>query len=526
MPVSPKRLFWSSLVIAWIFDLFFWKKAPGISFFIYVVLLATAAILLARLENKRVAWFSLLLLIPLAFFSAMTFIRLEPFTQVINYSMSLGLLALFAMTFKGGRWVIYSGSDYIAGFFRLCGSAIVRAGEMWTALRRQPKGAENKKSSTVWPVIRGLLLALPIVVIMASLLASADPVFSRSLADFTSIFKIKNLGELIFRAIYILVLTYALMGIFLHIFFASQDDRLIGLDKPVISPFLGWVEAIIILASVDILFTFFVGIQFRYFFGGQANVNIEGYTYSEYARRGFGELVLVAFLSLLLFQGLSTITHRQQPDQRRWFSLLGIGLVVLVVVILVSAFQRLLLYEQYYGFSRLRVYPHIFMIWLGILLVATVILEVIQRQRAFALAMCLALIGFGVTINLLNVDAFIARQNVGRTASSGWKLDMPYLTSLSDDSTPAMFEMFNASGYSQTIKNEIGASLACKAELAKSEQKQKPWVSFHLGEYQAASLINLNREKLAEYPIRQTESHDLMVLVNGQEKPCLVSYMD
>jgi hypothetical protein len=525
MPVNPKRLFWSSLIIAWIFDLFFWKNTPGISFFIYVVLLATAAILLARLENKRAAWFSLLLLIPLAFFSGMTFIRLEPFTQVINYSMSLGLLALFAMTFQGGRWVIYSGSDYIAGFFRLCGSAIVRAGEMWTALRRQPKDAENKKPSTVWPVIRGLLLALPVVVIMASLLASADPVFSKSLADLTSIFKIKNLGELIFRAIYILALTYALMGVFLHIFFASQDDRLIGLDKPVISPFLGWVEAIIILASVDILFTFFVGIQFRYFFGGQTNVNIEGYTYSEYARRGFGELVLVAFLSLLLFQGLSAITHRQQSDQRRWFSLLGIGLVALVVVILVSAFQRLLLYEQYYGFSRLRIYPHVFMIWLGILLVATVILEVVQRQRAFALAVCLALVGFGVTINLLNVDAFIARRNVER-AALGWELDMPYLTSLSDDSTPAMFEMFNASGYSQTIKNEIGASLACKAEIAKNEQKQKPWVSFHLGKYQAAARFDTYHDRLAEYPIRQTEQHDLMVSVNGEEKSCFFTYLD
>jgi hypothetical protein len=525
MPVSPKRLFWSSLIIAWIFDLFFWKKAPGISFFIYVILLAAAAVLLARLESKRAAWMSLLLLIPLAFFSAMTFIRLEPFTQVINYTMSLGLLALFAMTFQGGRWMIYSGSDYIAGFFRLCGSVIVRAGEMWATLCRQPKETENKKTSTVWPVIRGLLLALPVVVIMASLLASADPVFSRSLTDLTSIFKIKNLGELIFRAIYILALAYALIGVFLHIFFASQDDRLIGLDKPVIAPFLGWVEALIILASVDILFTFFVGIQFRYFFGGQTNINIEGYTYSEYARRGFGELVLVAFLSLLLFQGLSAITHRQQHNQRRWFSLLGIGLVVLVVVILISAFQRLLLYEQYYGFSRLRIYPHVFMIWLGVLLVATVILEVLQRQRAFALAVCLAVIGFGATINLLNVDAFIVRQNVARTAS-GWELDMPYLTGLSDDATPAMFEMFTASGYSQTIKNEIGASLACKAELSKSEQKQKPWASFHLGKYQAAALFDAYHNRLAEYPILRTGQQDLMVSVNGEEKSCLVTYID
>ena len=55
-----------------------------------------------------------------------------------------------------------------------------------------------------------------------------------------------------------------------------------------------------VLAGVALLFAAFVLVQFRYFFGGAQNIGIEGYTFAEYARRGYGELMAVAVLSLLL----------------------------------------------------------------------------------------------------------------------------------------------------------------------------------------------------------------------------------
>jgi len=68
----------------------------------------------------------------------------------------------------------------------------------------------------------------------------------------------------------------------------------------VIKRFLGFTETAIVLGSVAGLFLAFVIIQFQYFFGGQANLGVEGFTRSEYARRGFNEMVTVGFLSLLL----------------------------------------------------------------------------------------------------------------------------------------------------------------------------------------------------------------------------------
>ncbi|MFN3490924.1 MAG: DUF4153 domain-containing protein, partial [Anaerolineales bacterium] len=91
----------------------------------------------------------------------------------------------------------------------------------------------------------------------------------------------------------------------------SKDEKLVGQEKRVIPPFLGFIESTIILGSVVTLFTIFVVIQFQYFFGGAVNVNVEGYTYAEYASKGFGELVTVAFFALLMLLTLSAVTKRE-----------------------------------------------------------------------------------------------------------------------------------------------------------------------------------------------------------------------
>ena len=93
----------------------------------------------------------------------------------------------------------------------------------------------------------------------------------------------------------------------------------------------------------------------------------------------------MAFFSLFLLLGLGAITRRENNSQRRVFSGLGVVLVGLVIVMLISAYRRLVLYEMAYGFSRLRTYTHVFMIWLGLLLITVVFLEISRRERAVGL---------------------------------------------------------------------------------------------------------------------------------------------
>ena len=111
------------------------------------------------------------------------------------------------------------------------------------------------------------------------------------------------------------------------------------------------------------------------------------------------------------------------------------------MVISFLAYQRISLGIDWHGFSRFRLYPRIFLIWLGILLVAVVVLEIFQRERYFAFVAVLASMGFAVTLTLVNVDAATVKHNVFR-AWHGKNLNTPHLASLSTDAVPALAEEF------------------------------------------------------------------------------------
>jgi len=530
MKANPSRFWFIVILLGWVFDFLFWRKAPGVNFALYVILCIVTGIVLLRMDGLRLSRRASLLLFPIAFLSAVTFIRLEPMTVFLSVSMTLFLMGVFALTYLGGRWIQYGLLDYFFGFLRLFGSMVARPLGFAAQVRRLPLGQPSlggKRISYVWPVLRGIVIALPVIAIFASLLSSADPVFARRFKEFVDLFNIENLPEYIFRLVYILIFAYALAGTFLHA--AQSSDESISDEKPPVSPFLGFTESAIVLGSVAVLFTAFVVIQFQYFFGGQANIHIEGYTYSEYARKGFGELVTVAFFSLLLLLGLGAITRRESENQRRVFSGFGVLLVGLVIVMLVSAFQRLVLYEAAYGFSRLRTYTHIFMIWLALLLVAVVTLEILRRERGIGLAMVLSSLGFVVSLGVLNVDAFIVRQNIQReilgvkeeaSAPSRADLDARYFLDLSDDAVPELVTAFLDESLPAAVGEKVGAALACKRYQREQDEREYPWQSFHISRYTADLEIAKVDMQLDEYKVTDSGYPVKVESPGGEEFSC------
>jgi len=534
MKSNPNRLWLVAVALGWLFDFLFWKHAPGVNFAIYVVLcLAGGMYLLLGVEKTRPARDALWLLIPILFFAAVTFVRAEPLTAFLAHFLTLFLLGVFVITYLGGRWIWYGLWDYVTSFLKLGGNMLVKpltfSAEVRTlALAGSAReesaergGGQPKRSA--WPVVRGLIIALPIVAIFAALLSSADAVFEKGLHDFLYALNLDNLPELIFRLCYILVGAYLLAGVFLHAATQSKDETLLNGQKSVLGQFLGFTESAIVLGSVAILFVSFVVVQFQYFFGGQANIHIDGYTFSEYARRGFGELVAVAFFSLLLILGFGAVTRRESETQRKTFSALSVGIVALVLVMLVSAYKRLVLYETAYGFSELRAYTHVFMIWLALLLVATVVFEIIRRERLFALAALIASIGFAATLPLLNVDAFIVRANIQR-AADGAELDASYFTELSSDALPALVDALHSDVLADPARDALSVSLACLRSRRADAHPDLDWRSFHLARWQESTLLASLKDELKGYTVNDKEWPARVTTPLGKEYNCGYNY--
>lgn len=535
-PTSSNRLWYVAIALGWLFDLLFWKQAPGVNFALFVTLCLLGGFYLLLADGLRPSTQSLVLIPFIVFFSIISFVRAEPMTTFLAITLTLFAMSVFAVTYLGGKWLKYTLADYFSRAFNLFGSIIARPISFSADVRKaQAESGVTPSRRNIWPIVRGLIIALPIVAIFAALLASADLIFSQKLNDLIDLFNLGKLPEYIFRLIYILVFGYALAGTFLHSATQSTDEKLADEGKPFIPAFLGFTESSIVLGSVVILFASFVLVQFQYFFGGQSNIHIDGYTYSEYAVKGFGELVTVAFFSLLMLLGLSSITHREAERQRKIFSGLGVALVALVLVMLVSAYQRLVLYETVYGFSRLRTYTHVFLIWIGLLLVTTIILEILRKERSFALAAVIASLGFAISLSLLNVDAFIVKQNIQREISGKRDvftqgrvaLDAQYFLDLSDDAIPTLAEAYQTPTLPAAVKEKVGAALACIRYQRNQTKREYSWQSFHFSRVNADRGFASLKKELDKYKITDTNWPVKVLTPSGEDFSCWGnSYMD
>lgn len=568
MPDHPQRFWLVAFFVAWTVDFLFWEKTPGISFPIFTVLALAGGYILAWWEGKRPARLSLALSGLILVMAAVTALRSEPFTRLINAFLALVCLGLLARTFRTGGWIHIRLLDYLIIGLDLVIAGLSRAVSLPLAPADQPGNPRKRLFGQILPVLRGLLLALPVVILLAALLSSADLVFADRLDSLLANFQLDQLPEYFLRLFFILILAYLFAGLYLQavlpvkslaalwgdeqVFVArsllaedmekdpskvpdpaaaadkdpgGEDDltRTTGVSagaaptavREAGGRFLGAIESFIILGSVNLLFIFFVAIQFRYLFGGQNNITAAGYTFSEYARRGFFELVWVAVISLLLYLVLDSITHRRSTAHQRAFTGLSLLLVGLVLVILVSAFQRLLLYEEAYGFTRLRSYTHVFIPWLGFLLIATMALQLVRRERLFGTLLLLTAIGFALTFGVLNIDGMIARQNVAR-AQAGLSLDGAYLLGLSDGALPDLVRAFEQPEQPASVRDTLGAVLACRVYRLSTGEAQ-PWQSYHPG--QAVARQALVAVNLAGYPVRGADSRAYVDL-DGEQFDC------
>ncbi len=519
--VTKSKWFWpAALLTAWFADFLFWGKAPGISFPIWITVALLIGFLLSWREGQRPSAWSVLLAVLIVLFSTVVAFRSNGPTVMYSILMAGGGIVLLAATFLNGHWLSYRIVDYVTNGLGVMWGAVSRpfislstpqalpaAGEAAPQSPSAIPSPENpasvelaaagaKRSAIASrrraaPVIRGVIIAIPVLAVFIALFASADPVFN---AGVTQILNIEKLPEYLLRLILIIILGFALVGVYLHAILPAAKVERPDTSKAWLKPFLGFTETGILLGALDVLFIIFVTLQIRYLFGGSANISETGFTYSQYAVRGFNELVWVATLSLLLFLVLSTITRLESKGTRIAFTALIVLLMANVLVILASSLTRLMLYESTYGFTVMRTLPHIFIFWLGGLVVAAAVLELLQKRGRFGLALLIAVVGFSATLAVMNVEGFIVRKNVGR-AMIGESLDVNYLSTLSSDAVPAMVKYYNDTTVPAKVHEALGLLLACRLQESQG-QATRPWQSYHFGQANAVKLLEANAPSL------------------------------
>jgi hypothetical protein len=233
------------------------------------------------------------------------------------------------------------------------GEAARRAGELATIV-----GTKRHR-----PVLRGSILASVVVGVFAAILAGADPILA-ALRD--ELVVVLERLEFIPRLVFFGVLLVGAVGSY----GMAERPAAATASSPPAASTSRWTETerVIVLGAVALLFAAFLGLQLSYLFGNAPALAGSGITFAEYARRGFGELSVVTSLCTLLILWLERGARRGRRERG-----LAFVLTVLLWILLVSAFRRLWLYEEAYGFTTARFYAQAYMVVVALALVLLVI---------------------------------------------------------------------------------------------------------------------------------------------------------
>ena len=478
----------ASLLLGVLGDLLLRQTPWGINAFIWFTLVVLGIVAVNRFSSWRWESHTITLHAAVIFF-AFTYVLRD--STALNVFSFLAIVAIFAaqvlaafdLKAKAAGVIHYMFAAFWSGLSVAFGPFILLLDDInWASM---PKRGFAKYAI---PVGKGLAIALPIVLVFGAFFMAADAAFER-LVQNTFRFDPETL---ISHALLTAALTWIVAGYLrataLDAFFVTtgvetgkkktpetpkkqvpsvtihisdelenEPKNVESAPKPVAKKLdwrkidnsvlpdvftLGAIETVIILGLVNLLFLSFVIVQIPYLFGGMELVQTTpDFKLAEYARRGFGELTLVAALVLPILLITHWLLRRDSSFNEKLFRILAGIQIILLFVIMASAAQRLLLLTGNlgYGLTDDRLYSIMFIILLGMIFVwfGMTVLRGARDQFAWGALWC-ALFMLG-TLHVLNPDDFIVRTNV-RLMQEGREFDAKYNARLSDDAIPALIE--------------------------------------------------------------------------------------
>jgi hypothetical protein len=512
--------FAAAIVLALVHQYLFYGHALGVSLPIFVILFYTYMYVYNRNRNRTGSWIGHFLFFVIVLLSLTYVLFNNPVLYVLNALAVPALISVHMVMLLGEKkhgWsdpgligqalshLFYQNLRHFATPFRMFKTAALR-------------NVEDERKRVLGKVLIGLLIALPLLFIIISLLASADGVFEELLSGIPTWIGTLSFGSGLMRLIWTCFFTFCLFGYlwgFVHP--ASRDlERDIqswsglselseegqpqakepanghttghaghpsmALDKSM-PPYSGEpipikfdpVITATVLVVMNLVYLVFVVLQFRYLFGAWEGTLPEGTSYAEYARRGFGELVMVTGINFVL---MLSVLKWTEPGSRILQKVNNGLLYVLVAcsgVMLYSGYTRLVMYEEAYGYTYTRYLVHAFMIFLGLLLLIAAV-RIRVRQLPLAKYYIVTSLVAYVVVNYVGIDVRIAQNNIERYRTTT-AIDKEYLSGLSADAIPLLIDF---SRKEQGTMDEV-----LQRRLTNMTMEKSGWSAFNWAQYRA-----------------------------------------
>ena len=261
-------------------------------------------------------------------------------------------------------------------------------------------GEEQKGS--IGKVVLGLALAIPVLIIVVPLLVSSDMAFESLISQIS--------GKTVFEIVTVILLGFLLLIMLFGQLFTLKNS---AKKQDTKSEFMGVDPVIIIsfLSVISLVYLLYLLSQLAYFFDGFLGVLPLQFTAAEYARRGFFEICIITGINLSLVTLASALCKKNEKGMPLAFKIICSFLSVFSLLLDATAIAKMIMYVKRFGFTRLRLFTSVFMVFLAVLFVVAIFKLYIKNLKYMKTVFIVATV-FVLALTFFNVDGFISNYNV------------------------------------------------------------------------------------------------------------------
>ncbi len=485
-----------SILLSILQSILFWQKRPGISvilfvcsgiYYFYYILKKNQ-----KIENPK----ALVLIVPIILLSATYFIFQNLFFQIINSIFIITLFIIMTMYLTKAN---IETPQILKNFFRILFGAIENIDEVIQNITKLKSNTENGKTGNIKKIGKSIIISLPIIIVVLILLSSADSIFGNLFIGINNwvenMLSAKEITLFISRVLVAVVVFLYISGYIVNLIkdntFYNQIDETKSVKKIEIEN----LTINMIVTILNIIYAVFCFIQITNLFmriGNQVNFN-----YAEYARQGFFQLMFVSFINfgIIIITSVNKKTKSQKYEQYQ--KVMNIFLIIFTVIIIISAFFRMNLYEQKYGYTYLRLFVY-YILTTEIIYMIPLTVYILRKKIDLIKSGILIVTIMYLIINFSNIDYTIAKKNIDRYFENQEEneIDFYYLSEYTGtDAIPQIKRLLNSND--KTLVERTRNYLYEKKKSIENEQKS--WQEFNLSEWKAINellQVDFNIEKV------------------------------
>lgn len=356
------------------------------------------------------------------------------FIITMNKMVILVLYVLFMLHqfYEDSKWNVIK---YLEAFAILLLESFAAIVYPFTDAINAIKERQKKTNDKIKYVFIGIITAIPLTIIILSLLVSADLIFANMIKNIINkIFMFEDF----FWILVSIILCYCIIYCFMNAIVKNNIKEQVS-DHRILEPII----ANTFTSIISFIYIMFCTVQVIGLFGAKLTLP-QGYTYSGYAREGFFQLLFVCGLNLVIV--LCCMAFFRESKLLK--SLLTI-ISVCTYIMLASSAYRMILYIQVYHLTFLRVFV-LWTLFVIAFLMLGILIHLYKKNFPFfrycmvVTTVCYILFGFS------HPDYFIARYNIDAiedvtNQKDGVNVyeqygDLNYVASLSADAAKALLD--------------------------------------------------------------------------------------